>query len=256
MRDPTKITLAASAMAASLCVSAVLAQTPPHPPVRPTDLIAPAPAVIPSQKAEPGTTDKPSAPEVAAPAPQPEAPDACHVELTALEARFEPAEAPPASQEGCAIVTPVRLKSVRSAQGEIVFHGDPLLACAAALAAARHAKSIMAPLAKGALGATLTGVNASGFECRPRNRVAGAKLSAHGKGEALDITGFRFADGGSFEVRSPPTPRQGAWLLAIRRAACGYFTTVLGPGANASHADHLHFDVEQRGRSGTGRVCE
>ena len=43
-----------------------------------------------------------------------------------------------------------------------------------------------------------------------------------------------------------------AWGKTLRRlhnSACGPFGTVLGPEANALHADHLHFDTEER-RSG------
>jgi hypothetical protein len=44
--------------------------------------------------------------------------------------------------------------------------------------------------------------------------------------------------------------------MAFRTAACGYFTTVLGPGANAAHASHFHFDLAMRGKNGDHRICE
>ena len=30
---------------------------------------------------------------------------------------------------------------------------------------------------------------------------------------------------------------------SVRTAACGWFTTVLGPGSDAAHTDHLHVDI-------------
>ena len=44
--------------------------------------------------------------------------------------------------------------------------------------------------------------------------------------------------------------------MALRISACGYFTTVLGPGANAAHAEHYHFDLGLHGKSGNYRICE
>ncbi len=45
-------------------------------------------------------------------------------------------------------------------------------------------------------------------------------------------------------------------VQALRKSACEYFTTVLGPGANAAHEKHLHFDLAKRGKTGTYRICE
>jgi len=43
---------------------------------------------------------------------------------------------------------------------------------------------------------------------------------------------------------------------AVRTAACGWFTTVLGPGADSFHANNMHLDIEQHGSSGSYRICE
>jgi hypothetical protein len=45
-------------------------------------------------------------------------------------------------------------------------------------------------------------------------------------------------------------------VQTMRRAACGWFTTLLGPGSDAAHADHLHFDVLRHGASDDYRICE
>jgi hypothetical protein len=45
-------------------------------------------------------------------------------------------------------------------------------------------------------------------------------------------------------------------LMALQLTACGYFTTVLGPGANAAHANHYHLDLGVHGNSGNYRICD
>ena len=49
---------------------------------------------------------------------------------------------------------------------------------------------------------------------------------------------------------------EASYFRAIRTAACGWFTTVLGPGADAFHANNMHLDIEQHGSSGSYRICE
>ena len=213
---------------------------------------APAPA---ARAAAPAKTDAaPAPPEkpavIAAPPPS----DACLVELTALGAEAVKADAPSASDARCVVDNPVRLKSVTTREGKVVIHGEPLASCEAARAAAAHLVQTVAPMAKGATGIALAGVTAAGFECRPRNRTPGGKLSAHGMGKAFDIMAFQFADGSSFTVAAPG--ERAAFLNGARKAACGYFTTVLGPGSDEAHRDHLHLDIDAHGASGYARICQ
>lgn len=86
---------------------------------------------------------------------------------------------------------------------------------------------------------------AAHYICRPRNNVKGGKISEHGRGKALDIAGFVFADGKSWSIA-------GDYNKQIRKAhknACGIFGTTLGPGSDGYHEDHLHFDTASH-RSG------
>jgi len=86
--------------------------------------------------------------------------------------------------------------------------------------------------------------NYDSYECRGRNRVAGAKLSEHGKGNALDIRAFKLAD----RTRIEPTDVHVAHDLRerLRTSACGRFTTVLGPGSDGYHESHIHIDLAER----------
>ena len=48
-----------------------------------------------------------------------------------------------------------------------------------------------------------------------------------------------------------------AFLRDVHAGACGSFTTVLGPGANIFHYNHIHVDLALHGNSNTGprRIC-
>ncbi|WP_026379347.1 extensin-like domain-containing protein [Afifella pfennigii] len=48
--------------------------------------------------------------------------------------------------------------------------------------------------------------------------------------------------------------RERLFQREIREGACRYFTTVLGPGVNAEHASHFHFDLAAR--RGDYRICQ
>lgn len=235
--------------------AATKAAEPPAPPAaapaRP-EALGKTPA---AQPAKPDSSPPAAATPPAAPSPAPTPADACLAELAAMGVDAPKAEAPAASEAGCVVEAPVRLKSVTTRDGRVAIHGEPLIACAAARAASAYLIEVAAPLAKGATGVSLTGVTAAGFECRARNRAPGGKLSAHGKGLALDVSSFQFADATTMTVAAPTAERT-AYFAGARKAACGYFTTVLGPGADEAHRSHLHLDVEAHGTSGAGRICQ
>lgn len=85
---------------------------------------------------------------------------------------------------------------------------------------------------------------AAHYACRTRNSQRGAKLSEHAKGRAIDISGFRLADGSEITVAEHwGKGRRGRILKRLHRSACGPFGTVLGPNADRHHRDHFHFDT-------------
>ena len=122
--------------------------------------------------------------------------------------------------------------------------------CEAARAFAAWATAVKADFPGGL--AAVTVVDA--YSCRNRNRATEGKLSQHALGNAIDLSGFRAGDGTLATIADDwSDPVTGARLRRLHAAACGPFGTVLGPEANALHADHLHLDVETR-RSGP--YCE
>jgi hypothetical protein len=96
----------------------------------------------------------------------------------------------------------------------------------------------------------------SAYSCRPMNGQTGAPISEHAFGNALDIAGFTLADGRKVTVRNGwyGLPADRAFLHDVQAAACQLFATVLAPGSNAFHADHIHVDLA---RHASGRhICQ
>ena len=68
------------------------------------------------------------------------------------------------------------------------------------------------------------------YACRPRNNKAGAKLSEHSKGRAIDIGGFRLKNGQRFSVLKDWSGSK--WsdeLRKLHKSACGRFWHRFGP---------------------------
>jgi hypothetical protein len=90
------------------------------------------------------------------------------------------------------------------------------------------------------------------FECRGQNRIVGAKLSEHGRANALDIRAIRLKDGRGVRLTDPAVSKD--LRIAVRESVCERFTTVLGPGADGYHEDHIHIDLAVR--RGGYRICQ
>ena len=94
--------------------------------------------------------------------------------------------------------------------------------------------------------------NFDSYECRGRNRVRAAALSEHGRADALDVRGFRLADGREVSLTDINVAKD--WREKIRTSACARFSTVLGPGSDGYHEEHIHLDLAER-RNGY-KLCE
>ncbi|MGF7004617.1 extensin family protein [Aminobacter sp. BE322] len=179
------------------------------------------------------------------PARMPPAEVACRGRLEALGAAFDEA-APEVSADGCALPFPIKLSRLSKS---VDVEPDAIVNCATAEATARFATDIVAPAAKSTFGQELAGiVQASAYVCRPRNGTR--KLSEHAFGNALDIAGFALAKGKAIAVEPAPPEENAKFLMLVRKAACGRFKTVLGPGSDADHARHLHLDLAPRRNGG------
>ena len=88
----------------------------------------------------------------------------------------------------------------------------------------------------------------SAYSCRGMNGNSQAHISEHAFGNALDIAGFTLADGRHISVRDgwKGMPEEQGFLRDVQAAACQQFTTVLAPGSNVYHYDHIHVDLMRR----------
>lgn len=144
--------------------------------------------------------------------------------------------------KGCGIENPVRVTQVAG----IKLSTPATLSCETAEALHSWIEGAMRP-AFGRREVVELQIAAS-YVCRTRNNKRGAKISEHGRGKAIDISGFTFADGSHWSVLRDYNKQ----MRKAHRGACGIFGTTLGPGSDGFHEDHLHFDVA---RHGSGAYC-
>lgn len=127
-----------------------------------------------------------------------------------------------------------------------------ILRCTMASAIADWVRKDMVPLAA-SLGSTISDLdNFDSFECRGRNRIAGAMLSEHGKANALDVRAIKLANGQSIGLTDRSMPRD--VRERVLHSVCARFSTVLGPGSDWYHEDHIHLDLAQRRND--YRICQ
>ncbi len=183
--------------------------------------------------------------------------EACRQQLDARGLTFS--FALPVVEGECAIPLPVRLRSLAIGDKSIAFSQAPVLDCRLAERLADWIGNVVEPLARHHLGSGLAAIESGpGYVCRKRNNQATGKISEHAKGNALDLAAFALADGRRLAVRpaDQPAPAVTGFLAAVRTTACGYFLTVLGPGSDAAHAEHLHVDLGPSTRSPYYRICQ
>ena len=154
----------------------------------------------------------------------------------------------------CAIDDPVTFRSIAMADGpKVELDSAVTVSCAFALEVLGWLRDDLPGIMSGENG-KLTGlVGVGGHACRPRNGMAGAPISEHATGNALDLSGFRLQDGRTVTLAG----RDGATRLlreALQKSACARFMTALGPGSDSSHKDHLHLDMRKRPRG--FKICQ
>jgi len=165
---------------------------------------------------------------------------ACRARLKELGVVFK--EMPQlADKAGCSVEWPIEVSSL----GAVKLSPPGVFNCAVTERSAKFMRDTVVPKSRSILGSEVTTIRqASAYVCRPRNGTS--KLSEHAFGNALDIDSFELADKRSLSVGRVTKPVEAQFMLAVRLAACGPYTTVLGPGSNADHATHFHFDLAKR----------
>jgi hypothetical protein len=150
---------------------------------------------------------------------------------------------------GCSIIGAVTLIDVG-----IPVTGLGPMKCGVAERFANWAGSAVQNAAAVWLETTVTKIESFGtYNCRPINNRQGARLSEHGRANAVDIAAFVLADGRRITVKdgwNGGDPAARDFLRAVHKAACRRFSIVIGPDGDAQHYDHLHFDM-----GGNGPYC-
>ena len=176
---------------------------------------------------------------------------ACQLGLSKL-AEFQ--QSPPiVGPDECGAPDAVLLQSViLPDQTKVVVAPPATLRCTMAEEVARWIREDVAPAAL-KLGAPLRGLDEAGsYECRGFNRVVGATLSQHGRANALDVRALRLGDGRVIGLTDVGIAKN--WREGLRTSACARFTTVLGPGSDGYHEEHIHLDLAER--HGGYRLCQ
>jgi len=205
----------------------------------------PLPRPRPAPPAAAASSEEPSASE---PAP----PTACRLRLTSALA-VAPSLPPITGPGECGAPDVVRLEAVVLPDQSLVTIAPPaVLRCTMAEAVVSWVREEAAPRALD-LGSPLKAIaNLASFDCRGRNGILGAKLSEHGKANALDIHSFKLANGRVVGLTDSQVPKD--FREGLRQSVCARFMTVLGPGSDGYHEEHVHVDLAER--RGGYRICE
>jgi hypothetical protein len=134
--------------------------------------------------------------------------------------------------------------------------GHPILDCAFAITFTEFAQDLMAPLATAMLGSGIVALDTGGYSCRSPIRLPSGNPNPHAKGIAIDLSVITLADRRRIAIGHEANSTEALFTRTMRQAACGWFSTVLGPGTDAAHAEHFHFDVLRHGTTDNYRICE
>lgn len=169
----------------------------------------------------------------------------CLAALDAHAISYRPVELSPPDGR-CHIDTAVRVSRI-----DIALNQPTIMSCALATRIDDFERGVLQRVAIDDLGKYVTRIDHLGaYSCRGTSNHSG-RLSAHAFGLAIDISGFRLADGTVVSVERDwwePGPKRD-FLHHLARSACGYFSVVLTPSSDSAHFNHMHFDL------GPERLC-
>jgi hypothetical protein len=186
-----------------------------------------------------------------APQPAPGEVDArtrqCYARLNEAGIKFRPLR-DQTFEGGCSALGAVQLIDIGTPVANL-----GAMTCPLAEAFALWVRDSVQPAARAWLGSPVARIESFGtYSCRPVNGQAGARLSEHGKANAVDVGAFLLADGRRVAVATGwngDDEDVRRFLRAVHDSGCRRFSVGLGPDANAFHRDHLHFDL------GPGPYC-
>lgn len=148
-------------------------------------------------------------------------------------------------QYSCGMNHPFKVQA--AFDGQVTIQPKATLGCPMTAAFNRWLAEVAQPAAQAWFGEPIVEVRQlSSYSCR---RIGGSgSMSEHGYGNAIDVAGFTFASGRIVTVKHGwhGAPEERGFLRQVHAGGCEVFTTVLGPGYDAAHHDHFHFDLARR----------
>ena len=223
---------------------------------------APAPATMPQADTIPNRiAPVPMEAFAAEPDPQaasetasakPDEPSACQIRIADRIAVIEPLPSL-AGPGDCGANDVVRLEAIiQPDKSRVTLSPPATMRCTMAEALANWVRDdLTATIAQ--LGSAPRALdNYASYDCRGRNRVAGARISQHGLANAIDVRGVQLANGRFASFTDRKLDRE--FRETVRKSVCERFTTVLGPGSDGHHEDHIHMDLAER--RGGYRLCQ
>ena len=179
--------------------------------------------------------------------------------LVALSPYVQPASHDLEGPSICGLTRPLKVTALQN--GAVMFSSTQTLDCPMVAELNDWLATVVQPAALARFGQNVVEIESMGsYNCRSINHQFGARLSEHSFGNAIDIGGYRLADGRRITYVHDWTrgdPQTQAFLRDLHGGACDRFTTVLSPGANPFHYNHMHVDLAMHGMRSTGprHVC-
>jgi hypothetical protein len=265
-----RFALASALGLALLAATPALAEDPPLPRSRPPDAgpVVPLPRPRPEKPAEapqpaPETSTPAAVPKEDPPTETPHEPAEPRIYQVAcpalLDGQVEAKALPPIADGQCRAQSPLSLTGVLVNGRMLPVSGGVVTDCGMASALPEWVSEVdnyLKAREKTELTELVVGTS---YMCRNVNNASEGNLSFHGFADALDVVGFKLKDGRTVTVEADwgnATSEDGRLIRFAHDAACGHFTTTLGPEANALHHDHFHIDLGCHGKTCTARLCE
>jgi len=178
----------------------------------------------------------------------------CQIRMTGkIIAVFQSIPAITRASRGCGATDVVKLEGIILPDNTRIAMSPPAtMRCTMAEAISHWVRDEVAP-AFAKAGPPIQALdNYASYDCRGRNNIASARTSEHGFANALDVRGVRLADGKFVQFTDRTVKRD--FREELRKEACAKFTTVLGPGSDGYHEEHIHLDLAER--RGGYRLCQ
>jgi hypothetical protein len=149
----------------------------------------------------------------------------------------------------CGMQQPLKVTALQN--GSVSLKSPALLACPVVATTDQWFAEVVQPAAMNIFGAQVIEIRAGSYSCRAMNNgTRTTRTSEHAFGNAVDVFSFRLNDNRVVTVKEGwrGSPEEQNFLREVFVGACTYFGTVLGPGADPMHYDHIHIDLARHAK--------